>query len=175
MKKANVWGPTVPPRPRMVPKTVVESAKSLLFVDVRALNGYWSINTYTQVDTVFWQQMSRGRISTLVIYITDRVPLSKLESGELVGLYGVVSWHRLRVHCYSLLLVPGGFVLPLIHRGKAACPRSRSNLVLACVDDAWYGKLSFTFGCPAKEPWLSAVKTFTWGCWSQIGSPFCSI
>ena len=66
-------------------------------------------------------------------------------------------------------------MLPHIQRGKAAYPRSRGVPVLACVDDAWYDKLSSTFGCPAKVPWLSAAKPFTWGCLSSIGSIFCSI
>ena len=66
-------------------------------------------------------------------------------------------------------------MLPLIQRGKAAYLRARGILVLARVDDAWYEKLSSTFRCPAKVPWLSAAKPFTWGCLSRIGSIFCSI
>ena len=64
-----------------------------------------------------------------------RVLYSESESGELVGLQGLVRWHRLRVHCYSLRLVRGGCVLPLIQRGKAEYSRSRGIPTLACVDD----------------------------------------
>ena len=97
---------------------------------------------------------------------SDREPMQKRTPLPWPG-----SSRHLR--CGALVWIAGALILPfvglrrlrvIIQRGKAAYPRSRGIPVLACVDDAWYEKLSSTFGCPARVPRLFAAKPFTWGC-----------
>ena len=80
MKWVNVRGPTVSPRPRLVRKTFGRICETLVgsrrSSAKRVLSPRFR-NIHTLMDTVTWQQTSRGRRSTPVICITNRVPQSE--------------------------------------------------------------------------------------------------